>query len=393
MDKQDYIDSTSNTIMDTYGRFPVVLEKGHGATLFDTDGKKYIDFGSGIGVTALGHCDDGWVTAITNQAKTLGHISNLYYTPVMSELAEKLTAVTGMAKAFFCNSGAEANEGAIKLARKYSSQKYSENRTNIITLKNSFHGRTVTTLAATGQDSFHKFFMPFTEGFLYAARNMNSVKELYNDTVCAVMIELIQGEGGVFPLDKEFVSELDIFCKENDLLLIVDEVQTGVMRTGAFLCCENYGISPSIVTLAKGLGGGLPFGAFLCNEDLKDVLAKGDHGSTFGANPVCCAGALEVLKRLSDKTFCYGVIEKGEYIKNKLKSMGNVGEIRGMGLMLGFDVKKGDSKELVSKMAEKGLLCLTAKTAVRFLPPLIISYREIDEGLEILKSVLEDSAE
>ncbi|MBE6903689.1 MAG: aspartate aminotransferase family protein [Ruminococcaceae bacterium] len=375
----------NNYIMNTYGRFNVSFCKGKGTKLWDENGKEYLDFGSGIGVTCLGHCDEGWVNAVSKQASQMGHISNLYYNPVMAELAQKLTQLTSMSRVFFCNSGAEANEGAIKLARKYGAQ---TGRTTIITLKNSFHGRTIATLTATGQDTFHKNFGPFPEGFLYAQANMESLKSVYNDSVCAVMVECIQGEGGVLPLEEGFAKELESFCKEKNILIIADEVQTGVMRTGSFLCSEQYGFNPSIVTMAKGLGGGLPFGAFLCNEELKDIMCKGDHGSTFGANTICCAGALEVISRVTAEDFGEAVKQKGNYIMTKLKEIENVGDIRGKGLMIGFDVKKGDSKEIVAKMIDKGLLCLTAKSAIRLLPALTVSYEEIDTALEIIKSTL-----
>lgn len=392
---QDYISKENEFIMDTYARFPVVLEKGNGATVFDVDGKKYIDFGSGIGVNSLGYGDKKWAKAVSKQASHLAHISNLYYHPKMIELAQMLIKASKMDKVFFSNSGAEANEGAIKLARKYSFDKYGEGRSNIVTLVNSFHGRTVTTLSATGQDSFHQFFFPFTEGFIYAeANNSKSVLSRLNNSVCAVMIEVIQGEGGVLPLQKRFLKELEHACKQKDILLIVDEIQTGVGRTGKFLASEHFDISPDIVTLAKGLAGGLPIGAVLCNEKLSKVLGKGHHGSTFGANPVSCAGAIEVLKRIDKSSFYSKVERRAKYLRAGLKEIPQVTNIRGMGLMLGFDLKDNlDAKKVVSLLAEKGLLALTAKTSVRFLPPLVISYKEIDEGLAILKNVLEECSQ
>lgn len=395
MNSQDYMEKESQYVMDTYARFPVVLEKGNGATVFDVDGKKYIDFGSGIGVNSLGYGDKGIAKAVAVQAKKLAHISNLYYHPEMIELAEMLVNASKMDKVFFANSGAEANEGAIKLARKYSFDKYGEGRSNIITLVNSFHGRTVTTLSATGQDSFHQFFFPFTEGFIYAeANNSKSVLSRLNNSVCAVMLEVIQGEGGVLPLQKRFLKELEAACRQKDILLIVDEIQTGVGRTGAFLASEHFDISPDIVTLAKGLAGGLPIGAVLCNEKLSKVFGKGHHGSTFGANPVSCAAAVEVLKRIDKGSFYKKVLRRAKYIRAGLKEIPQVSNIRGMGLMLGFDLKDNlDAKKVVTLLAEKGLLALTAKTSVRFLPPLIISYQEIDEGLEILKNVLEECSQ
>ncbi len=286
-------------LMPTYGRFQVALVSGKGATAVDTEGKPYIDFGAGIGVNALGYCDPDWVEAVCGQAAALQHISNLYYNPVMTQLAETLCKQTGFSKVFFANSGAEANECAIKLARKYGVQAHGESCNRIVTLNNSFHGRTVTTLSATGQAGFHQYFTPFTEGFAYADPNLESVQAQVDQNTCAVMIELIQGEGGVCPLDKGFVQALAAFCKERDILLVVDEVQTGVGRTGKLYCYEHYGVQPDVITSAKGLGGGLPIGACLCTERLGAVMGAGMHGSTFGGNPVACAGALAVLKKIS----------------------------------------------------------------------------------------------
>ena len=301
---QQIKDDDHKYIMNTYGRFNAALVKGKGAKAWDESGKEYIDFTSGIGVNCLGYSDDGWVKAVTEQAARLQHISNLYYSPLQTELAKKLCEITGFSKVFFANSGAEANECAIKLARKYSFEKYGKDRTEIVTLENSFHGRTVTTLSATGQDVFHNYFFPFTEGFSFAkANDMESVKAKVNNNTCAVMIELIQGEGGVNPLEKGFVIELADYCSENDILLIIDEVQTGVGRTGSFYCYEQFGIKPDIISSAKGIGGGLPMGACLCSENLRDVMSPSTHGTTYGGNPIACAGALEVLKRVSDKKF------------------------------------------------------------------------------------------
>ncbi len=378
-------------IMPTYGRFQVALENGKGASAYDGSGKKYIDFGSGIGVNSLGYCDSGWVKAVSDQAARLQHISNLYYSPVQVELAEKLCAVSGYSKVFFGNSGAESNECAIKLARKYSADKYSEKRNKIVTLQNSFHGRTVTTLAATGQDVFHQYFLPLTEGFAYAqADDIESVKAAVDENTCAIMMEFIQGEGGVVPISKEFAAQVRALCDEKDLLLIADEVQTGVGRTGAFYCWQNYGVKPDVITSAKGLGGGLPIGACLCSEKLGSVMGSGMHGSTFGGNPVVCAGALEVVRRVSEPEFLSKVQEKGRYIREKLLQLPNVAEVRGMGMMLGVGLKNGTAKDAAAKCVENGLLILTAKTALRLLPPLTITYEEIDEGLAILKKVLEE---
>lgn len=373
-------------LMQTYNKFDVALEKGKGATAWDVNGKEYIDFTSGIGVNSLGFSDDGVADAITKQMNKIQHYSNLYYNPLQAELAKQLCDITGFDKAFFCNSGAEANECAIKLARKYSFDKYGKGRDNIVTLENSFHGRTVTTLAATGQDSFHNFFFPFTEGFLYAKPNMESVLETIDGKTCAVMLELIQGEGGVLPLEEAFVKELFAYCKKNDILMIVDEVQTGNGRTGAFYCYENYGITPDILSTAKGLGGGFPIGACLCTKELGKVLGFGTHGTTYGGNPVACAAALEVSARISRDDFLKEVQKKGEYLKGKLLEIEEVEEVRGKGLMLGVTLKDKEAREIAVKAAENGLLLLTAKTSLRLLPPLNITYDEIDKGLEILKS-------
>ena len=384
-DEQQYM-------MHAYGRFQTALVSGKGAVAKDVDGKEYVDFTSGIGVNCLGYCDDGWVKAVSEQVATLQHISNLYYSPLQTEVSKKLCALTGFDKVFLCNSGAEANECAIKIARKYSFDKYGKGRQKIITLVNSFHGRTVTTLAATGQDVFHNFFFPFTEGFEYAeANNIDSVKNCIDDEVCAVFIELIQGEGGVMPLDKEFVNEIEKICKEEDILLMIDEVQTGISRTGAFYCYQNYGIQPDVITSAKGLAGGLPMGACLCVEKLADVLGAGTHGTTFGGNPIACAGAKEVLSRVATEDFLKEVNAKGEYIREKLQTMANVSEVRGMGMMIGIVTEKDNAKEIAKKCVENGLLILTAKNLLRLLPPLNITYEEIDRGLNILKKVMEEN--
>ena len=379
----------SQYIMNTYGRFSVALVKGKGATAYDESGKEYIDFTSGIGVNSLGYCDDAWVKAVSEQAKTLQHISNLYYSPLQTQLAEKLCQITSMSKVFFANSGAEANECAIKLARKYSFEKYGKERTDIVTLENSFHGRTVTTLSATGQDVFHNYFFPFTEGFRFAkANDMESVKSKVDSHTCAVMIELIQGEGGVNPLEKSFVTELAEYCQQNDLLLIVDEVQTGVGRTGTFYCYEQFGIQPDIVSSAKGIGGGLPMGVCLCNEKLQEVMTAGTHGTTYGGNPIACAGALTVIDRVANEEFLKDVSLKGDYIRYKLSKMQGIAEVRGMGLMIGIVLEKDNAKEVASKCVENGLLVLTAKTLIRFLPPLTITKEETDKGLAIFERTI-----
>ena len=376
------------SFMPTYGRFDAVLCSGKNATGVGCDGKEYIDFGSGIGVNSLGWADEGWVNAVSKQAATLQHTSNLYYNPASAVFASELLRVSGYGAVFLGNSGAEANECAIKLARKYSVEKYGKDRCEILTLQNSFHGRTVTTLAATGQDVFHNYFFPFTEGFAYAEPNMESVREHLTEHTCAVMIEFIQGEGGVLPLDPQFVTELAALCKEKNLLLLADEVQTGVGRTGTFYCCEQYGVRPDVLTSAKGLGGGLPIGACLCTKELGDVMGRSAHGSTFGANPVVCAGALEVIRRISQPAFLDEVKEKGAYLRERLEKMKGVAQVRGMGMMLGVVPEKGTSSALAAACVENGLLILTAKSLLRLLPPLTITREEMDKGLAILEKVL-----
>lgn len=381
----------SQSLMPTYARFNVTVAGGRGSVVFDSQGKSYIDFGSGIGVNSLGYSDAEWVSAVQEQAARLAHISNLYYNEVQISFAKRLCETAGMARVFLANSGAEANECAIKLARKYSHDKYGAGRSVIISLVDSFHGRTVTTLSATGQEVFHQYFFPFTEGFVFVeAGDLEGLKAKLCGDVCAVMLECVQGEGGVKPLDPGYVRQVEKICRENDMLLIVDEVQTGAGRTGKFLACEHYGIKPDIVTMAKGLGGGLPIGACLCGEQLSGVLSAGTHGSTFGGNPVACAGAKVVLDRLSTRGFLDGVLKKGEYMRRRLESMQNVKSVRGLGLMIGIEVEKGDAKEIAAKCLENGLLVLTAKTLLRLLPPLTITYDEIDRGLEILEATLKE---
>lgn len=372
----------------TYGRFDVELVSGKGSTLYDENGKEYIDFGSGIGVTAFGIADDEWKNAVINQLNKLQHVSNLYYTAPCAELAQLLCEKTGMKKVFFSNSGAEANEGAIKFARKYSFDKYGEGRSTIITLVNSFHGRTITTLAATGQDSFHTSFAPFTEGFKYCpANDVDTLKKMATDDVCAIMFECVQGEGGVLNLNKEFVKAIEEIAKEKDILMVVDEVQTGNGRTGKYFAYMNFGINPDIVSTAKGIAGGLPMGAVLFGDKLNDTVTPGSHGSTFGGNPIAAAGAVSIVKRIDDE-FLKNVNEKSKYIKNFLKNVNGVKSISGMGLMLGIETEK-NAKEIANTCLEKGLLVLTAKTKIRLLPALNISYNEIDKGLNILKEVIE----
>ncbi len=378
-------------IMGTYGRFDLVLESGENRTAFDENNMPYIDFGSGIGTNSLGYCDNEWVDAICNQAKKLQHTSNYYYTKIQADFAQKLCDETGYSKVFFGNSGAEANECAIKLARKYSYDKYGKGRHNIITLVNSFHGRTLATLSATGQDSFHNYFFPFVEGFIYVeVNNIEDLKSKLDDTVCAVMFEFVQGEGGVIPLKKDFVDAIFTECANRDILTIADEVQTGVGRTGRLLTSQIYDVKPDVTTLAKGLAGGVPVGACLAREKCDNVLTAGTHGSTFGGNPIACAGGLAVLNKICNKEFFEEIALKSNYLKNKLMEIKAVKKIDGLGLMLGIVFEKDglSAVDVVKKGLEKGLLLLTAKEKIRLLPPLTISFDEIDEGVKILKEIL-----
>lgn len=383
------IERFNSHIMPSYGRYDLVLQSGDGRTGTDENGKTYVDFGSGIGVNSLGYCDEAWVEAICAQARKLQHTSNYYYTEIQADFAEKLCRMTGYSKMFFGNSGAEANECAIKLARKYSFDKYGKGRHNIITLVNSFHGRTLCTLSATGQDVFHNYFFPFVEGFIYAkANDIEDLRSKVDDSVCAIMFEYIQGEGGVVPLNRDFVDEIFKICKEKDILAIADEVQTGVGRTGTFLAGEQFGVRANITTLAKGLAGGVPIGVCLADEKCCDVLSKGTHGSTFGGNPISCAGGMTVLERLSSGDFLAEVKQKGDYIKEKLLKIPEVAAVDGMGLMLGISLKTKKAAEIVQGALENGLLLLTAKEKLRMLPPLTISYEEIDKGIAILEKLL-----
>ena len=371
-----------------YGRFDVALTKGQGSTLYDENGKKYIDFGSGIGVTAFGINDPVWTKAVEEQLHRVQHTSNLYYTAPCAKLAQLLCEKSGMKKVFFGNSGAEANEGAIKFARKYSFDKYGAGRSTIITLVNSFHGRTITTLAATGQDSFHTVFDPFTPGFKYCpANDVEALQAAATDDVCAVLFECVQGEGGVNNLSPTFVNAIAKLAKEKDILIAVDEVQTGNGRTGTYFAYQQYGITPDIVTTAKGLGGGLPIGAVLFGEKVQDTMTPGSHGSTFGGNPVVAAGACSIVERI-DNDFLSEVQRKSEKIRTALAKVKGVQSISGTGLMLGIETDKPAGKVAKACLAN-GLLILTAKTKLRLLPALNISDAELDEGLEILKGVLE----
>lgn len=393
MEHDEIIKLDNDYIAHTYGRFPVVPDHGNGSTIFDVNGKKYIDFTSGIGVNSLGIADAEWVSAVYSQLTKIQHISNYYYSEPSSKLAEILCKNTGMKKVFFGNSGAEANEGAIKTARKYSYDKYGKDRAKIVTLNKSFHGRTVTTLAATGQNVFHDFFFPFTEGFVYVDTNdIDKIESIITDDVCAVMAEPIQGEGGVNILDGEYLRKLEDICHKKDVLVIYDEVQTGIGRTGKLFAYQNYGLSPDIVTSAKGIGGGLPIGAVLLGEKCENTLGYGQHGTTFGANPVVCAGGNVVLERILSDGFLNDVVEKGNYIKKSISEwkLPQIVDIRGLGLMIGIEINNSP-KEYAKKAVENGLLVLTAgQNVIRFLPPLVISYDEINEGLEIFKEIMKN---
>ena len=381
-----YITENDNLyVANTYARFPIEIVSGKGSTVVDSDGKEYTDLGSGIGVTAFGIADGEWKKAVENQLDKIQHTSNLYYTEPCSTLAEMMCEKTGMKKVFFSNSGAEANECAIKTARKYSESKKGKDYYTIITLKNSFHGRTITTLSATGQDKFHKDFTPLTEGFVYCTANdCEELKKLVSEVKPAgIMLEIIQGEGGVIALDKEFVLCAQNLSQANDIPLIIDEVQTGNGRTGKLYAYMNYGLKPDIVSTAKGLGGGLPIGATMMGEKVENVLKPGDHGSTFGGNPVCCAGAISILSRIDD-ALLNEVKEKSDYIFSALSNSDGVESVSGMGLMIGIKTKK-NAKEVVAECINNGVLCLTAKDKVRLLPALNIPLEQLKQAVEVIK--------
>lgn len=389
--KADYLKNQDEKyIVGTYKRSDLCLTEGSKSVAKDLEGNEYIDFSSGIGVNSFGFSDEGWVKAITAQACKLQHTSNLYYTEPAVKVARLLVEKSGLRKVFFANSGAEANEGAIKTARKYSNMKYSENRNEIITLKNSFHGRTMATVTATGQEEYHHFFHPFSEGFFYVEPNsIEELKRSVSENTCAIMIELIQGEGGVYLLDQEYVHSISEICKEKDILLIVDEVQTGIGRTGTLFAYQQFDIIPDIVTVAKGLGGGLPIGAVLFNEKTENVLTYGDHGTTFGGNPVVCAGAAYILESLDEKML-EEINWKSEYIRKELIALEEIEAVSGLGLMIGIRHKTKTGKEIAEACLQEGLIVLTAKEKVRLLPPLNISMEELDKGLAILKKVLKE---
>ena len=384
----DIKETDKKYVANTYNRFPVEIVEGKGALMYDKDGKRYIDMGTGIGVTAFGINDDKWTEAVCDQLKKVQHTSNLYYTEPCARLAKLLCEKTGYKKVFFGNSGAEANECAIKIARKYAQEKKGEDYYTIITLKNSFHGRTLTTLSATGQDHFHKLFNPLTPGFVHAeANNFEELKKLaLENKTAGIIMEAVQGEGGVNPLNADFVKKTAEFAKENDIILIMDEVQTGNGSTGKLYGYMNFDITPDVVTTAKGLGGGLPIGAVLMSEKVENVLGFGDHGSTFGGNPVCCAGAISVIERI-DEELLSDVRKKSEYIFYELQTAEGVESVTGMGLMIGIKTIK-PAGEVVKECMEKGVLCLTAKDKVRLLPPLNIPMDILRAAVATIKSSL-----
>ena len=393
MDAKKVMQLDDQYVMHTYKRNDLVLESGKGMVAKDPDGKEYLDFTSGIGVTCLGYCDPDWVNAVSKQAATLQHTSNLFYTEPCALLAEKLCKAAGFDKVFFGNSGAEANEGAIKAARKYSYDKYGPERNVVISLVNSFHGRTMATLTATGQDMFHQFFGPFNGGFVYVpANDLAALKTaLENNKVCAVMMEMVQGEGGVMALDQDYVSAAVELCHSQDVLVIVDEVQTGIGRTGTLFAYQQFGITPDIVSMAKGLGGGLPIGGVGVSAAVAACMGPGSHGSTFGGNPVVCAGANVVLDKLLAPGFLQNVNERAAQLCAGLAKLPHVAEVSGLGLMVGIAFEEPvKAADVLAAARKKGLLCLTAKTRLRLLPPLILSEADVEKALAILGEVLSE---
>lgn len=383
----DLISTDKQYVANTYNRFPIELVSGKGSRVYDKDSKEYIDMGSGIGVTAFGIADNEWASAVSEQAAKLQHMSNLYYTEPCAKLAQLLCEKTGLKKVFFANSGAEANECAIKVARKYAAEHKGDDCYTIVTLNNSFHGRTITTLAATGQDHFHKLFKPLTTGFVHTpANDIEALKKTVEENnVAAVMFECVQGEGGVIALEETFVKAIADLAEEKNFLIIVDEVQTGNGRTGKFYGYMNYGITPDIVTTAKGLGGGLPIGAALLGSKVENVLGFGDHGSTYGGNPVCAAGAFSILSRI-DNALLADVTKKSEYIFKELEGASGIESVSGMGLMIGIKTVK-PAADIVKSAIEKGVLCLTAKDKVRLLPALNITFEDLQKAIKIIKEV------
>ncbi|MBR3147073.1 MAG: aminotransferase class III-fold pyridoxal phosphate-dependent enzyme [Eubacterium sp.] len=399
-------------IVNMYGRFDMAVDHAEGATVFDVEGRKYIDMTAGIGVVSMGYADPGWIKAVSGQLEKYQHVSNLFYQEPGAELAEELVRRTGMSKALFVNSGSEANEAAFKIARKYGNtaakgtgkpgkmefsygvfkgkapESFDKGRNAIISLRDSFHGRTIAAITATGQEKYHKYFDPFAPGFYYAdPGDLSGLKELADEVYpCAVVMELVQGEGGVNVLDKEFVKGVEKLCRERDIALIADEVQTGIGRTGSLFAFQQYDIKPDMVTFAKGIGNGLPIGGVICSDKYADVLEPGDHGCTYGMNPVCCSGASYVLSRIDDP-FLAGVREKGEYIRERLEAFSEVEKTTGLGLMIGVVLKSMDPSEACVKLLENGVMTLTAGNKVRLLPPLVISYEEIDEAMKGFEKV------
>lgn len=387
MDRESIIADDGEYIANTYARYKVAFKSGNGALLYDFDGKEYIDCATGIGVNIFGVNDAEWKNAVKNQLDSIQHVCNLYYSQPQTMLAKALCKKTGARKVFFGNSGAEANECAIKAARKYGNTRYG-NRNEIITLKNSFHGRTIATITATGQDGFHKYFNPFLEGFKYAEPTMDGIFKRYTDKTCAVMVEVIQGESGVNVLNVDFLRELESFCRKRDILLICDEVQSGNGRTGYLYAYQAAGITPDIVTTAKGLGGGLPIGACLMFGKCGDIFGAGDHGTTFGGNPVVCAGALNIIERLTPDLLLE-VQGKGAYFKQNLQHIKNVKGVSGLGLMIGISTTK-PARDIAARCLQKGLVVLTAHENVRLLPPLNITKEQINTALKILNEVISE---
>lgn len=378
--------------MKTYAQIPVVMDKGEGATITDLDGKQYVDFTSGIGVSSLGYGHPSLVKAIQDQAAKILHSSNIFFNQPHVEAGAKIIQLSGYDKVFFCNSGTEANEGAMKIARKYSNLKYGENRGTVLSLNKSFHGRTMAALMATGKEAYHKYFYPLPTGYKYVDKNdIEAFKEaLKDETICAFIFEAVQGEGGVYPVDKEFIEEAVKLCQEKDIIVICDEVQAGIGRTGKLFGFQNFDIKPDLITMAKGLAGGIPVGGILANDKVSGVLVPGDHGTTFGGNALAMAAANAVLDEVSKTEFLDDVVKKGNYIMDTVKSWGldEIVEVRGKGLMIGIEIK-GNAGEIEKIAAQKGLLLLTAgEHVVRLLPPLVISMDEINKGLEILKECL-----
>ena len=380
----DVFSTDKEFVANTYARVPIDIVSGKGSLVTDSDGNEYIDLGSGIAVNTFGVADDEWIKAVTAQLGKFQHTSNLYYTEPCAALAEELCKRTGMKKVFFSNSGAEANECAIKAARKYAADKKGKDCFKIITLNNSFHGRTLTTLAATGQEAFHRDFLPLTEGFVSVEPTPEALTAAVGDDTAAIMFEIVRGEGGVIPLERPFIDAAVRIAKEKDILLIADEVQCGNGRSGKLYAYMNYGFMPDIVSTAKGLCGGLPLGATMLGEKVENVFTPGSHGSTFGGNPVCCAGALNILSRLDD-ALLREVSEKSEYIFSEMSGADGVESVSGLGLMIGIKTKK-PAKEVVSECMKNGVLALTAKDRVRLLPALNIPFDLLKKALEILKN-------